>query len=94
MFSALNLTNLVTVYPVTVSGLTDLITFMQGVFKPILIVVILALGLYLLIFANDKDSIKTAKRVLIIAVIAAIIVYGYEAIANLIIKIGEGGIST
>ena len=94
MFSALNLTNLVTVHPVTVSGLTDLITFMQGVFKPILVVVILALGLYLLIFANDKDSIKTAKRVLIIAVIAAIIVYGYEAIANLIIKIGEGGIST
>ena len=85
---------MVTVHPVTVSGLTDLITFMQGVFKPILIVVILALGLYLLIFANDKDSIKTAKRVLIIAVIAAIIVYGYEAIANLIIKIGEGGIST
>lgn len=77
----------------TINGMDTLISFFQGLVGPILTVAIICMGLYLLLFANDKDTIKTVKRILLALVIGTLIIYGHKTIVDLIQTFGKQGIS-
>ena len=89
MFNALNTIH----YQYTIAGFDKILGFVKDLMGPIILVGVVICGIIIATGFGDKDTGKTAKKILFGLVIGGFIIFGAEAIRDLILGFVENGIT-